>query len=92
MFPDQRQFERLPISEGEVIALDEGGRRLGRVSHAAGGGMTIELDDTSQAKFGPGDRIRIVIEEPPAEIRHSVTVEVKYRVERSIGVKFVTPA
>jgi hypothetical protein len=89
MFSPQRQFERLEIS-GEALALDGSGRKIGRVSAVSGGGMSIELDD-SHERCESGVRLRIVVEEPPTGIRHTVVVEVKYCINGRLGVEFVSP-
>jgi hypothetical protein len=89
MSSNRRQFERLTIS-GEAIAIDENGRRLGHVSNAGGGGMTITLaPESSQAVFAPGSRLRVTVEEPSTGIRHTVSVEVKYVLNGDLGVEFV---
>ncbi len=88
MGSDRRQFERLEISE-EAVAIDENGRKLGRVSHAGGGGMTIMLDSEFGQTFAPGSRLRIVVEETSTAIRHTVSVEVRYCLGNEVGVEFV---
>ncbi len=88
MSPENRQFERLAISE-EAIAIDENGHRLGRVSHAGGGGMTINLSSEISRSLVPGSRLRVTVEEP-AGIRHTVSVEVRYCVGNNLGVEFVS--
>jgi hypothetical protein len=86
----RRQFERLAIS-GEAIAIGENGRKLGRVSHAGGGGMTITLaPENAQTVFAPGARLRVAVEEPSTGIRHNLLVEVKYVRKDEMGVEFVS--
>lgn len=88
MSSDRRQFERLAIPD-EALAIDETGRKLGLVSHAGGGGMTITLG-TEAPSFEPGSRLRVVVEEASG-IRHTIPVEVKYCQNGDLGVEFVSP-
>jgi hypothetical protein len=86
----RRQFERLAIS-GEAIAVGEDGRKLGLVSHAGGGGMTITLaPEQGEVVFATGSRLRVAVEEPSTGIRHNLSVEVKYVLNGEMGVEFVS--
>jgi hypothetical protein len=90
MSSNRRQFERLAIS-GEAIAIGEDGRKLGLVSYAGGGGMTIALDPAhDKAMFVLGSRLRVTVEEPSTGIRHNVLVAVKYVQDGHLGVEFVS--
>lgn len=88
MISNRRQFERLEIPE-ETIAIDESGRKLGTVSRAGGGGMTIALGSDFAETFAPGARLRVVVEEASG-IRHTVPVEVKYCHDGDLGVEFIS--
>ncbi len=88
MTSNRRQFERLDVPE-EAIAIDESGRRLGIVSRAGGGGMTIALGDDIAHSFAPGHRLRVVVEEASG-IRHTIPVEVKYCQNGDLGVEVVS--
>lgn len=89
MIPSRRKFERLEISE-HAIALDETGRKLGTVSSAGGGGMTIALADDLVSDLPPGSRLRVIVEETSTGIRHTIPVEVKYYHQGALGVQFLT--
>ncbi len=90
MSSDRRQFERLSIPD-EALAIDENGRRLGRVSHVGGGGMTINLEPSlEQSVFVPGSRLRVVVQESATGIRHQLSIEVRYRCNGDLGVEFVS--
>ncbi len=88
MTSNRRQFERLDIPE-EAIAIDESGRKLGIVSRAGGGGMTIALGDNLGHSFTPGSRLRVIVEEASGN-RHTLPVEVKYCHNGDLGVEFIS--
>ncbi len=85
---NRRRFERFAILE-DAIALDDLGRRLGRVTVAGGGGMAIALED-SDVQYQPGQRLRITVIEPGPGERHTLNVEVRSHNENSLGVEFVS--
>jgi hypothetical protein len=86
-FRDRRQFERLLLPD-DAVALDESGRRLGRVSQAGGGGMLILLE-VPAAEFQVGQRLRVTVLEPATSIMHTLDIRVRYLHSDSLGVEFV---
>jgi PilZ domain-containing protein len=88
MSNNRRQFERFAIPE-DAIAYDQTGCRLGRVTIAGGGGMTVILEDTAP-QFTPGDRLRITVVEPERNIRHTIDTVVRHHQEHTLGLEFVT--
>jgi hypothetical protein len=90
MSSNRRQFERLDLP-AEAIAMDEAGQRLGLVSQAGGGGMSIALDESIPSdRFAAGTRLRITVFEPVKQIRHTLDVEVRYVTGNIVGFKFAT--
>ncbi len=83
----RRQFERFPISE-DAVALDEHGRVLGKVTVAGGGGMAIRLECPQELRTG--QQLHVTVLEPKLDIRHSISVVVRYVHEGTAGVEFVT--
>lgn len=90
MSTNQRQFERLDITD-EAIALDASGRRLGRVVRAGGGGMTVILEQVVPVSYSAGNSLRITVLEPARQIRHTFDTTIRYVVDGTMGVEFVTP-
>ncbi|HEV2021264.1 MAG TPA: PilZ domain-containing protein [Terriglobales bacterium] len=85
---DRRQFLRIRVP-GQPVALDEQGKKLGRVEEAGGGGMRIRLeaDGKSPAK---GSRIKItVVEAGTNHVIHTASVLVRYSEGAALGLEFV---
>lgn len=86
---NRRQFERLKLSE-DAIALDQSGKKLGKVSSAGGGGFLIyPASPDATGLLAPGKRLTITVHEPKQNVNSTVDVEVRYRDGEAIGVEFV---
>ncbi len=90
MGSERRQFPRYHIPEN-AIAYDEGGRKLGRVSQAGGGGMLIEIagEGILPAEFPAGRRMRVTVLEPATQARNTIDVVVRYSSLNGVGAEFV---
>ncbi|MFL6299813.1 MAG: PilZ domain-containing protein [Terriglobales bacterium] len=86
---NRRQFERLRLSE-DAIALDQTGKKLGKVSSAGGGGFLIyPASPDATGLLAPGKRLTITVHEPKQNVNSTVDVEVRYREGAAVGVEFV---
>jgi hypothetical protein len=86
---NRRQFERLKLSE-DAIALDQSGKRLGKVSSAGGGGFLIfPASQDATGQLAPGKRLTITVHEPNQNVNSTVDVVVRYKEGEAIGVEFV---
>ena len=86
---NRRQFERLNLSE-DAVALDQAGRKLGKVSSAGGGGFLIyPASPDATGTLAPGKRLTITVHEPKQNVNSTVDVEVRYRDGEAVGVEFV---
>jgi len=86
---NRRQFERLRLSE-DAIALDQAGKKLGKVSSAGGGGFLIyPASPDATGLLAPGKRLTITVHEPNQNVNSTVDVEVRYRDGEAIGVEFI---
>jgi hypothetical protein len=86
---NRRQFERLRLSE-DAIALDQAGKKLGKVSSAGGGGFLIyPASPDATGLLAPGKRLTITVHEPKQNVNSTVDVEVRYRDGEAIGVEFI---
>ena len=86
---NRRQFERLRLSE-DAVALDQSGKKLGKVSSAGGGGFLIyPASPDATGQLAPGKRLTITVHEPNQNVNSTVDVEVRYRDGEAIGVEFV---
>ena len=86
---DRRRFKRLAIPD-DTVAADGEGHPLGRITLAGGGGMQMEaLTTEGERILQPGTRVRITVVEPSIGGRHTVEVEVKYRIGGTAGLQFV---
>ena len=83
---DRRHFERFSLAE-EVVAFDEQGQRLGRVTIAGGGGMAIQLD--SARPYACGQQLRLRLVESATGIQHIFAVSVRYLHDDLLGMQFV---
>ena len=88
MDKDRRQFLRIQVP-ADSEALDEQGRKLGRVEEAGGGGMRIRL----QAEGTPpaaGSRMKVTVVEPgTSNVIHTASVLVRYCDGATLGLEFV---
>jgi len=86
---NRRQFERLKLSE-DAIALDQSGKKLGKVSSAGGGGFLIyPASQDATGQLAPGKRLTITVHEPKQNVNSTVDVEVRYKEGEASGVEFV---
>jgi hypothetical protein len=86
---NRRQFERLQLSE-DAVALDQAGKKLGKVSSAGGGGFLIyPASPDATGVLAPGKRLTITVHEPKQNVNSTVDVVVRYREGEAIGVEFV---
>lgn len=89
MSSNRRQFERLKLSE-DAVALDQAGKKLGKVSSAGGGGFLIyPASPEATGHLAPGKRLTITVHEPKQNVNSTVDVEVRYREGQAVGVEFV---
>lgn len=92
MSSERRQFPRLELSE-HAYAVDAGGRELGKVSQASGGGMLIRAKDAAAvAGLQPGDHFQVRIMEPDSQTANTIDVVVRFVRPGELGVEFVTGA
>jgi hypothetical protein len=90
MSSERRQFPRFTIPENAMAY--EGGRKLGRVSQAGGGGMLIDVvpEGISPAEFPTGRRLRVTVVEPATGARTTIDVIVRYANATGVGAEFIT--
>lgn len=87
---NRRQWERLQLTE-DAFAVDSQGQRLGKISHAGGGGMLIRgVDEGGRNRLPTGGKVRITIVEPNASTSHVIDVIVRYHSGDAVGAEFVT--
>ena len=88
MEKDRRQFLRLQVP-ADAVALDEQGRKLGKVEEAGGGGMRIRMDGEVPAPAA-GSHLKITVVEPgTSHVIHTASVLVRYSDGASLGLEFV---
>ena len=88
MDKDRRQFLRIQVPV-DSEALDEQGKKLGRVEEAGGGGMRIRLQPEGKPPAA-GSRMKITVVEPgTSNIIHTASVLVRYCDGASLGLEFV---
>lgn len=77
MDQDRRQFLRIQVP-ADAEALDEQGKKLGKVEEAGGGGMRIRLE-AERARPAAGSRMKITVVEPGTNnVIHTASVLVRY--------------
>jgi len=84
---ERRQFPRLPLPE-DAYAVDAEGTNLGRVTHAAGGGMLIHTDAAHAERWKVGEQLRLTVVEPNNKVSNTIDVVVRYRHGNDVGVQF----
>jgi hypothetical protein len=90
MGEERRAFQRFVISD-RAIAVDEQGTKLGRVSMAGGGGMTIHADSAVIAEeLAPGRKLEITVVEPDNKVSNTINVEIRYRKGTEVGAQFIS--
>ena len=89
MEKNRRQFLRLQMPT-EADALDEQGKKLGRVEEAGGGGMRVRLDGGAAAP-AVGSHLNITVVEPGTNhVIHSASVVVRFSDGKALGLEFVS--
>ena len=89
MDKDRRQFLRIQMP-AEAEALDEQGKKLGKVEEAGGGGMRIRLNGEA-AVPAVGSRLKImVVEAGTTNVIHAATVVVRSNTGAALGLEFVS--
>ena len=89
MDKDRRQFLRIQVPT-DSEALDEQGKKLGRVEEAGGGGMRIRLEAEGTGPAA-GSRLKITVVEPGTNhMIHTASVVVRYCKGASLGLEFVS--
>lgn len=86
---DRRQFLRIQVP-ADAEALDEQGKKLGRVEEAGGGGMRIRLEAEGPRPAAPS-RMKITVVEPGTNnVIHTARVLVRYCDGATLGLEFVS--
>lgn len=86
---NRRQFLRIQVPE-DAVALDEQGKKLGRVEEAGGGGMRIRLEAEGKPP-AEGSRIKITVVEPGTNhVIHTASVLVRYCQGALLGLEFLS--
>lgn len=86
---NRRQFLRIQVP-ADAVALDEQGKKLGRVEEAGGGGMRIRLEAEGKAP-AEGSRIKITVVEPGTDhVIHTANVLVRYCQGALLGLEFLS--
>ena len=89
MDKDRRQFLRIQLP-AEAEALDEQGKKLGKIEEAGGGGMRIRLNGEAAAP-AVGSRLKItVVEAGTSHVIHSAMVIVRSNSGAAMGLEFVS--
>lgn len=88
MEKDRRQFLRIQVP-ADAVALDEQGKKLGRVEEAGGGGLRIRLEADGKPPAA-GSRLKITVVEPGThQVIHTASVLVRYCDGATLGLEFV---
>ena len=87
-YDDRRRFNRYSIPDDALVA-DAGGREIGRVIEAGGGGMLIRMH-TGEASPMSGTNWTLTVIEPNSSNRQELVVKVRYRKGDDLGVEFTT--
>jgi hypothetical protein len=85
-YDDRRRFNRYTIPEDALVA-DAGGRTIGRVIEAGGGGMLIRMNP-GEPSPASGSEWTITVIEPNSSNRQQLTVMVRHRKDDDLGVEF----
>jgi hypothetical protein len=89
MDKDRRQFLRIQVP-ADAEALDEQGRKLGKVEEAGGGGMRIRLE-AEGPRPAAASRMKVTVVEPGTNsVIHTAIVLVRYCDGVTAGLEFVT--
>ncbi len=86
---DRRQFLRIRVPE-DAVALDEEGKKLGRVEEAGGGGLRVRLEAEAKPP-ATGSRTQITVVEPGSNnVIHTTKVLVRYCDGATLGLEFLS--
>ncbi len=86
---DRRQFLRIRVPE-DAVALDEEGKKLGRVEEAGGGGLRVRLEAEAKPPAA-GSHIQITVVEPGSNnVIHTAKVLVRYCDGATLGLEFLS--
>ena len=86
---NRRQFLRIQVP-ADAVALDEQGKKLGRVEEAGGGGMRVRLEAEGKAP-AEGSRLKIKVVEPGTDhVIHTANVLVRYCQGTLLGLEFLS--
>lgn len=86
---DRRQFLRIRVPE-DAVALDEEGKKLGRVEEAGGGGLRVRLEAEAKPPAA-GSRTQITVVEPGSNnVIHTAKVLVRYCDGTTLGLEFLS--
>ena len=86
---NRRQFLRIQVP-ADAVALDEQGKKLGRVEEAGGGGLRIRLEAEGKAP-AEGSRLKITVVEPGTDhVIHTANVQVRYCQGTLLGLEFLS--
>jgi hypothetical protein len=88
MDKDRRQFLRIQVP-ADAEALDEQGRKLGKVEEAGGGGMRIRLESDGPRPTAASRMKVTVVERGSNHVIHTVSVLVRYCDGVTLGLEFV---
>ena len=89
MDKDRRQFLRIQVP-ADAEALDEQGKKLGKVEEAGGGGMRIRVDGEA-AVPAVGARLKITVVEPGTNhVIHTANVVVRFSDGKALGLEFAS--
>ena len=88
--PNRRRYVRLDVTE-ETVAIDARGRRIGKVTQASGGGITvIAPDQTTADGLSIGERLQVTVMEPKTQTRNTIDVVLRRKSGNQLGFEFVT--
>jgi hypothetical protein len=85
-YDDRRRFNRYSIPDDALVA-DAGGRQVGRVLEAGGGGMMIRMNP-GEPSPPYGTQWTITVIEPNSSNRQELIVTVRHRKDDDLGVEF----
>lgn len=85
-YDDRRRFNRYAVADDALVA-DSGGRTVGHVLEAGGGGMLIRMQPGESCPLS-GCEWTITILEPGSANRQELRVTVRYRKGDDVGVEF----
>lgn len=86
---ERRRWERLHL-EG-AVAVDDGGRELGRILQVGGGGIGVKLNaDRRIDDWSEGKKLRVTVAEAGSQAEHTLMFRVCYLREGVLGLEFAS--